>query len=47
MLTSHALRASGEVLAGARWLLAPVGVVVAGGWLGKLLGRYLASHQKY
>jgi hypothetical protein len=34
-------------LASARWLLAIVGVIVTGVWLGKRLGRYLASHDKF
>ncbi|MGN6793980.1 MAG: hypothetical protein ACTHJW_16455 [Streptosporangiaceae bacterium] len=47
MLMTHLLRAPVEVLAGARWLLASVGVIVSGAWLGKRLGRYLASHHKF
>lgn len=46
MLTSHVLRAAGDALAGARWQLAGVGVVVVGAWLGKRLGRYVGSHHK-
>jgi len=47
MLTSHVLRATGEVLEDGRWLLASVGVVVTGAWLGKRLGRYFASHHEF
>ncbi|HEX2321270.1 MAG TPA: hypothetical protein VHJ18_20025 [Streptosporangiaceae bacterium] len=47
MLTSHMLRATGEILAGARWPLASVGVLVTGVWLGKRLGRYFASHHEF
>jgi hypothetical protein len=47
MHTSQVLKATGEVLADARWLLASVGVLVTGVWLGKRLGRYFASHHEF
>jgi hypothetical protein len=47
MTTWHVLRATGEVLADARWVLASVGVIVTGTWLGKRLGRYFASHHEF
>jgi hypothetical protein len=40
------LRAAGEAVVDARWQLVGAGVVVVGAWLGKRLGRYVASHHK-
>jgi hypothetical protein len=46
VLTLHVFREAGEAMAVARWQLVGAGVVVVGAWLGKRLGRYVASHHK-
>ena len=47
MLMSDVIRVVGDAVADARWLLAGAAVIAAAAWLGKRLGRDVASHHKF